>query len=69
MRISDTFYATQFNPDIDSDSIEAQLQKYEDAGYSGTGDLGSLQIIGRFGQGAHQAGRLIRNFVDMYGKA
>ena len=66
MKVADNFYATQFNPDIDSDAIEAQLQKYEDAGYSGTGDLGSLQIIGRYGAGTHQAGQLIRNFVKMY---
>ncbi len=66
MRLGERFYATQFNPEIDSDVIRQRLSSYEDAGYSGTDDLDSLVLIGRNGPGGHQAGVVISNFVQMF---
>lgn len=63
MRIGDHFYATQFNPEIDSDAIQIRLSAYEDAGYGSGGDYDSLVSVGRDGECAHQAGLLIRNFM------
>lgn len=67
MRFSDNFYATQFNPEIDSDAIRAALERYEDAGYPGTDDVESLMLAGRLGACDHQAGKLVRNFVRLFG--
>lgn len=66
MRLAPTFYATQFNPELDSDVISQRLSAYEDAGYAGADDLASLVLIGRNGPGHHQAGRIIANFVAMF---
>lgn len=63
MRMGENFYATQFNPEIDSDAIRIRLSAYEDAGYGTGGDFDSLVLIGRNGPGTHQAGLLIRNFM------
>ena len=63
MRLGEYFYATQFNPEIDSDAIQIRLAAYEDAGYGSGGDFDSLVSLGRSGPGAHQAGLLIRNFM------
>jgi len=68
MRLGPTFYATQFNPELDSDAIRARLSSYEDAGYSGTDDLESLVLIGRGGAGTHRAGVIVRHFVEMFGR-
>ena len=66
MRLGPAFYATQFNPEVDSDTIRRRLESYEDAGFSGTDDLDSLVLIGRQGPGGHQAGRIITNFVQIF---
>lgn len=66
LRLSPTFYATQFNPEVDSDVISQRLSTYEDAGYGRPDDLGSLVLMGRNGPGRHQAGHIIRNFVEMF---
>lgn len=65
-RFADNFYATQFNPELDSDSIGAALERWEDAGYPGTDDIDYLLIIGREGEGKHQAGKIVSNFVERY---
>ncbi|WP_026460214.1 glutamine amidotransferase-related protein [Schaalia suimastitidis] len=65
IRLGERFWATQFNPELDSDAIRARLQAFEDAGYPGTDDLETLVMMGRSGQGRHQAGALIRNFVRL----
>lgn len=66
MRLSNKFYATQFNPELDSDAIRAALERYEDAGYPGTDDLESLVLIGRSGEGNHLAGKVAENFVARF---
>ncbi len=66
VRLADDFYATQFNPELDSDVIGAALQRWEDAGYPGTDDVDYLLVIGREGEGHHQAGRVVANFVERY---
>lgn len=66
MRLGPDFYATQFNPSLDSDAIRMALERYEDAGYPGTDDVDSLVLIGRLGEGGHQAGRIVANFVARY---
>lgn len=66
MRLAPTFYTTQFNPELDSDVISQRLSAYEDAGYSGADDLASLVLIGRSGEGHHQAGRILANFVEIF---
>lgn len=68
MRVGDNFYATQFNPEIDSDVISARLNAYRDAGWGGAEDFDQLVLIGKQGQGRHQAGRLLRNFVNIYSR-
>lgn len=65
MRMGERFWATQFNPELDSDAIRGRLRSYEDAGYPGTDDLDSLVLMGRCGRGQHQAGEIIRNFVRL----
>lgn len=67
MRIGDNFYATQFNPEIDSDVISARLNAYRDAGWGGAEDFDHLVLIGKAGAGQHQAGHILRNFVTIYG--
>lgn len=67
MRIGEHFYATQFNPEIDSDVISARLHAYKDAGWGGAEDFDQLVLIGKAGPGEHQSGRILRNFVAMYG--
>ncbi len=68
MRLGPTFYATQFNPELDSDAIRSRLSTFEDAGYSGTDDVESLVLIGRGGSGTHRAGIIVRRFVEMFGR-
>ncbi|MCI1787274.1 MAG: glutamine amidotransferase [Actinomyces sp.] len=68
MRLGPTFYATQFNPELDSDAIRSRLSTYADAGYSGTDDMDSLVLLGRDGPGGHQAGVVVRHFVDMFAR-
>ncbi|WP_115728408.1 glutamine amidotransferase-related protein [Actinomyces culturomici] len=68
MRLAPDFYATQFNPELDSDAIRQALERWEDAGYPGTDDIDYLVIIGREGEAHHQAGRVAANFVARYRK-
>ncbi|MCD4548848.1 MULTISPECIES: glutamine amidotransferase-related protein [unclassified Schaalia] len=65
MRLGEFFWATQFNPELDSDAISARLQSFLDAGYPGTDDIESLVWIGRNGTGTHQGAVLIRRFIDL----
>lgn len=65
LRLGERFWATQFNPELDSDAISARLRAFEDAGYPGTDDIESLVLVGRHGDGSHWAGQLVRNFVSM----
>ena len=65
MRLGPNFWATQFNPELDSDIIRQRLSVFEDAGYSGADDLDSLVLIGREGPGRHQAGRILSTFVAL----
>lgn len=67
MRVGENFYATQFNPEIDSDVISARLVAYRDAGWGGAEDFDQLVLIGKSGPGQHQGGRILRNFVRIYG--
>lgn len=66
MRVGCHFYATQFNPEIDSDVISSRLLAYRDAGWGGAEDFDQLVLIGKAGQGQHQCGKILRNFVEMY---
>ncbi|MDO4259707.1 MAG: glutamine amidotransferase [Actinomycetaceae bacterium] len=65
MRLDERFWATQFNPELDSDAISARLARYEDAGYPDVGDAESLVMLGRTGPGTHQGGQLVRTFVQL----
>lgn len=65
MRLGEKFWATQFNPEIDSDAIRMRLAAYSDAGFAGTEDLDSLMRTGRRGKGEHTGGQLLRNFVAL----
>lgn len=69
VKFAENFYATQFNPELDSDLISDALQRWEDAGYPGTDDVDYLVVIGREGRGRHQAGRVVANFVNRYRSA
>lgn len=66
MRMGPHFWATQFNPEVDSDVIRLRLERWEDAGWSGTDDVDSLVLIGRSGPCRHQAGRLLATFVELH---
>ncbi|MBJ2328729.1 glutamine amidotransferase [Schaalia cardiffensis] len=66
VKLAKDFYATQFNPEIDSDAIRMVLERYEDAGYPGTDDLDSLSHIAHLGEARHQAGKVAANFVKLY---
>lgn len=66
MRLRPYFYATQFNPELDSTSIARTLERYDDAGYPGTDDPEELIHIGRSGAGDHPAATIMRNFVKMF---
>lgn len=68
MKIGTNFYATQFNPEIDSDVISARLNAYRDAGWGGAEDFDQLVLIGKNGPGEHQGGHILRNFVRMYAR-
>ena len=50
-----------------ADAIRAALERYEDAGYPGADDVESLMLAGRLGVCDHQAGKLVRNFVRLFG--
>ncbi|QWW19731.1 glutamine amidotransferase [Schaalia sp. 19OD2882] len=65
IRLDRRIWATQFNPELDSDAINGRLQAFEDAGYPGTDDIESLLLVGRHGSCEHQAGQLVRNFLRM----
>lgn len=67
LRSGETFYAAQFHPELDSDVIEQRLSTYRDAGYVGADDVGSLVLLCRDAPGRHQAGRIVRNFVEHFG--
>lgn len=66
MRIGENFYVTQFNPEIDSDVISSRLNAYRDAGWGGAEDFDALVLIGKNGPAQHQAGKILRNFVEIY---
>lgn len=66
VKLAKDFYATQFNPEIDSDAIRMVLERYEDAGYPGTDDLDSLSHIAHLGEARHQAGKVAANFAKLY---
>ena len=66
MRFGPAFWATQFNPELDSDAINQRLAIYADAGYSGTDDLETLVQIGHMGEGTRQAGQIVKKFVERF---
>lgn len=66
MRLAPYFYTTQFNPEVDSDAIKARVSAFEDAGYPGTDDTESLLASGREGEGHHQAGKIVTNFIKYF---
>ncbi len=64
-RWKDNVYAVQFNPELDADAINVQIQGFADAGDSGFGDPESLVTRGRHGDGSHAAGQILANFVKV----
>ncbi|MSS83318.1 glutamine amidotransferase [Actinomycetaceae bacterium WB03_NA08] len=60
-------YATQFNPELDAEAIQRQLEAYADAGDFGIGDADMLVGTGRHTEGNHLAGRILRQFVKYFG--
>lgn len=67
LRNGESFYAAQFHPELDADVIQQRLATYRDAGYVGADDVGSLVLLCRNAPGHHQAGRIVRNFVEHFG--
>lgn len=65
-RYQEDIYAVQFNPELDAEAIERQLQMYADAGDFGVGDAALLIGTGRHGEGQYAAGRILRRFVEIY---
>lgn len=65
-RWGDRVYSVQFNPELDAESISAQIQAYVDAGDSGMGDVESLVGIGRHSTRRDNAGNVLRNFAEHF---
>ncbi len=67
VRYGESVYAVQFNPELDAEAINKQLEAYADAGDFGVGGIDVLVETGRHTEGKHLAGQILRNFVGVFG--
>ncbi len=66
-RTGERVYGVQFSPELDAELIGSRITAFHDAGDSGIGDTESLVTTGRYGAGNHVAGRVLANFVEVFG--
>ncbi len=65
-RFRTSIYATQFSPELDAEAISRQLQAYADAGSFGVSEADFLIGTGRHTDGQHDAGQILRRFVQIF---
>lgn len=65
IRVGKSVYGTQFNPELDAEQFTQRISIYADAGY---GDPGLVEgvIAEARSTGFHDAGRIIRGFVEHF---
>ncbi|QPL05364.1 MULTISPECIES: glutamine amidotransferase-related protein [Actinomyces] len=66
VRVGASVYGTQFNPELDVDLFLSRLSIYKDAGYGDPGLIDDLLNQARTSTSGHEAGRLIRSFVEHF---
>ena len=69
VRVGRSVYGTQFNPELDVNLFLARLSIYKDAGYGDPGLIDDLLGQARTSGSSHEAGRLIRSFVEHFSQA
>ena len=69
LRVGSCVYGTQFNPELDVDRFLARLSIYRDAGYGDPGLIDDLLGEARTSGSSHEAGRLIRAFVEYFSQS
>lgn len=67
IRVGKSVYGTQFNPELDAERFAQRVSVYSDAGYGDPGLVDNIMAEARSSQ-EHMAGRVIRNFVNHFGK-
>ena len=65
IRVGATVYGSQFNPELDAERFAQRVGVYADAGYGDPGTVDDVIAEARSGA-CHQAGRIIRNFVEHF---
>ena len=65
IRVGRAVYGTQFNPELDAERFAQRVGVYADAGYGDPGTVDDVIAEARSGA-CHQAGRIIRNFVEHF---
>lgn len=66
IRVGSSIYGTQFNPELDVDLFLSRLSIYKDAGYGDPGLIDDLLNQARTSESGHEAGHLIRSFVEHF---
>ena len=65
IRVGAAVYGSQFNPELDAERFAQRVGVYADAGYGDPGTVDDVIAEARSGA-CHQAGRIIRNFVEHF---
>lgn len=65
LRFGEHTYAVQFNPELDAEAINRQINSYAEAGDFGAGDADVLVTIGRHSAADYSAAQILRNFVAL----
>ena len=66
VRVGRSVYGTQFNPELDVERFLQRVSIYSDAGYGDPGMIDDILIGARTSTNEHQAGRIIRRFVEHF---
>lgn len=66
-RVGANVYATQFHPELDVPGIHVRIDAYKDHGYFPPEEADSLKAMAE-GSGVEVPGRLVRRFVELYGR-
>lgn len=68
IRVGRAVYGTQFNPELDVERFQQRVSIYHDAGYGDIGIVDTVLAEARESGAEHQAGRIIRNFVEHFSR-
>lgn len=66
IRVGRNVYGTQFNPELDVERFLQRVSIYADAGYGDPGLIDDVLTEARASVDEHQAGRVIRRFVEYF---